>query len=381
MGILQTLFNNKAKQAKSTNKLPPEGNDQIGVTDEIWNYLCPNNFASITKNDIIDAIEFAYPNLKKDKAAALLGDEKEGLKAKASYKLKSRAEFEKLLKDILPILDKNKVVKLPKALKLKPGESITGGVHGPGSIGGFLTNDKREIFLFGDAHVLVKMINAPVSGTTPESQLKDKSKQGNSEIGTVVCSGQIQVGGLQNYDIALTKIDVDYYKYISLQYEGSSPQTNAKRFFVTAVETQLRKGQPVFLYGFTSGYVEGKLLTIQPADIPNAPYGGFIGAATNQNITLHNCIIVEPVTKDAILLSSPGDSGGLWVSEHGKAVGIQVLGGIDDPIAWIHPMTLVMEYFHLNYDGNLRFLTANDLWFKTVTAEELWGPSSDWVSR
>ena len=41
-----------------------------------------------------------------------------------------------------------------------------------------------------------------------------------------------------------------------------------------------------------------------------------------------------------------GDSAGLWVNEAGEAVGMQVL--VQDDIAWIHPMTPVMKYFHDN---------------------------------
>jgi hypothetical protein len=54
-----------------------------------------------------------------------------------------------------------------------------------------------------------------------------------------------------------------------------------------------------------------------------------------------------------------GDSGGLWVNETGEAVGIQLMAGGD--FAWLHPMTLVMDYFKKHYDGSLRFLKASDL--------------------
>jgi hypothetical protein len=110
------------------------------------------------------------------------------------------------------------------------------------------------------------------------------------------------------------------------------------------------------LFGRSSGYVEGELLTSVPAAISPAPYHTFIGADTKQDITLHGCIKIRSVSEAKAF---QGDSGGLWVNESGEAVGVQVM--VEDDIAWVHPMTLVMSYFHAHYDGSLRFLTSNDL--------------------
>lgn len=134
--------------------------------------------------------------------------------------------------------------------KIKPGSGIKGASADSGSIGGFLINQKREIFLFSDAHVLTQKLNTAIDKVTPDS-FTNKVIVKEVAIGAVVCSCQIQVHGHQNYDMAL------------------------------------------------------------------------------------------------------------WVNENGGAVGIQVI--VQSEIAVIHPMALVMAYFHRHYDGSLRFLTPNDL--------------------
>lgn len=159
--------------------------------------------------------------------------------------------------------------------------------------------------------------------------------------------------------MALAKIDSKYYKSIFVRYGGSKRQIrseDSKSFFVTKVDSSLSEGKRVFLFGRSSGYVEGKLLTSEPADFPKAPYGELIGQKTDEDITLHGCIKVQAL--DADIKAIRGDSGGLWVNEKGEAVGIQVI--VQGYIAVIHPMTLVMDYFHQHYDGSLRFLTPND---------------------
>jgi hypothetical protein len=351
MGILNSLIDDIAQKRTGAGDAP-KGDDTTGVTDRIWAFLFPNSFSKITKENIIDAIGRAYPDVDAVTMLANLNALERYAKTDAS-----KAQFTQLLRDILSNIDRYKVAKSVKALgKIRPGGSIAGGTSG--SIGGFLINNDREIFLFGDGHVLTRTMNAPVSKVTPQI-LKDKITKNNVDIGVVVCSSQIQVGGTQNYDMALVKIEPKYYDRISLEYRPSKGFTNSgKSFFVTKVDDNLSNGKPVFLYGHTSGYRAGKLLTCNPADVTGAPYGRFIGAATNQNITIHGCIKVESV--DNISASLEGDSGALWVSDKGEAVGIQIMNGHDD-LAWVHPMKLVMDYFHSNYDGSLRFLAQSDL--------------------
>jgi hypothetical protein len=43
------------------------------------------------------------------------------------------------------------------------------------------------------------------------------------------------------------------------------------------------------------------------------------------------------------------------------AVGIQLLGGQATHTASIHPMSVVMDYFHRMYDASLRFLPEAEL--------------------
>ena len=58
---------------------------------------------------------------------------------------------------------------------------------------------------------------APVGKSTPQSLQRDTIKKNGVEIAVVVCSTEMKVGGNRNYDMALAKIDPQYYKYISLQ--------------------------------------------------------------------------------------------------------------------------------------------------------------------
>jgi hypothetical protein len=286
------------------------------------------------------------------------------LKVGKPYGKGSRTEFSQLLTDILANIDKYKVAKQIKALgKISPGGRITGGTSG--SIGGFLINNNKEIFLFGDAHVMTKTMSVAVGKVTPQTQVKDKITKNNVEIGVVVCSSHMQIGGNQNYDMALAKIDPSYYKDISVQYQGRKASKDfAKSRVVTKVDENLFDGKLVYLYGHDSGYKEGKLLTSTPGDVSDAPYDKFIGASTSQNITMHGCIQVKSVKDHTV--TREGDSGGLWVNDNGEAVGIQVMIASDASVGWIHLMRLVMDYFHNNYDGTLRFLTANDLPKHTV---------------
>ena len=198
MGILQKLIDRKA-QTLSIGTKAPTADDKDGITDEVWVFLCPSAFSTITKADIENALEAAFPLVN---ANALL----DKLKTADRYKKGSKADFEKPFKEILTDPDL-KTVKAPKALnKIRPGGLIGGGVHGPGSIGGFLTNAKSEIFLFGDAHVMVKTINVAITSTTPQVQLTNGIVKNDVEIGVVVCSGSVRVGGQENYDLALAKI-------------------------------------------------------------------------------------------------------------------------------------------------------------------------------
>jgi hypothetical protein len=207
---------------------------------------------------------------------------------------------------------------------------------------------------------MTKTMKAPVGKSTPQTPQSDKITKNNVEIGVVIWSSEMRVGGNQNYDMALAKIDPGYYKDILLQYRGNkaTPQS-ANRFVVTKVDDNLCDDKRVFLFGNSSGYKEGKLRTSKPAEVPKSPYGKFIGSPQSQDITVHDCIQVQSVRDHTV--TREGDSGGLWVNENGDAVGIQVMIGEDSKIAFIHPMRLVMDYFHKNCDGSLRFLTPNDL--------------------
>jgi hypothetical protein len=354
MGILKKLIELKKRRGALTIDTV-DVDDVNGVTKEIWLLFFPRGqpFASITEEEITVAIREAYPNVD-------VGELLKELGPRAKYTKNSQADFSELFKNILSKIGKYTVTRVPKPLsKIKPGSGIKGASDDSGSIGGFLINHKREIFLFSDAHVLTRTLNTAIDKVTPES-FTNKVIVKDVAIGAVVCSCQIQVHGHQNYDMALAKIDSEYYKYISLQYRGSKSQRsggNSKSFFVTKVDYKLCEEKRVFLFGHTSGYVEGKLLTCEPADHPEAPYGKLLGEKTDQNITLHDCIVAQAL--DADITAIQGDSGGLWVNETGGAVGIQVI--VQGDIAVIHPMALVMAYFHRHYDGSLRFLTPNDL--------------------
>jgi hypothetical protein len=353
MGILKKLIELKKRHGATFDTVDVD--DEKGVTEEISLLFFPRGqpFAGITVEELTGAIREAYPNVD---VVALLRE----LEPKSKYTDKYRADFSELLKNILSKIETYTVTIVPKSLsKIRPGSGIKGASADSGSIGGFLINRKREIFLFSDAHVLTRTLNTAIDKLTPDS-FTNKVTVKDVAIGVIVCSCQIQVHGHQNYDMALAKIDSKYYKYILLQYRGSKSRRsgdNSKSFFVTKVDYNLYEEKRVFLFGHTSGYVEGKLLTSEPADFPEAPYGKLLCEKTDQNITLHDCIQVQAL--DADIKAMQGDSGGLWVNENGGAVGIQVI--VQGDIAVIHPMALVMAYFHRHYDGSLRFLTPNDL--------------------
>ena len=352
MGILQQIINKTAEAKSGAIDSAPKGDDINGVDDQIWNFLCPKSFSNIKKQSIREAIERAYLDVEADR---MLAD----LNALDTYGKNSKSEFNQLLKDILSRIDRYKIAKGVKPLKnIRPGGKIAGGTTG--SIGGFLINKNNEIFLFGDAHVMTQSMAAPVGKSTPRSLQRDTIKKNGVEIAVVVCSTEMKVGGNRNYDMALAKIDPQYYKYISLQYQGNrvSP-SDAKRFIVSKVDDNLVDNKPVYLFGNATGYREGKLLTSKAADVPKCPYDKFIGSSGSQDVTVHDCIKVISVKDHTV--TREGDSGGLWVNEKGEAVALQIMIADDSTVAFVHPMKVVMDYFHNNYDGSLRFLTESDL--------------------
>jgi hypothetical protein len=62
---------------------------------------------------------------------------------------------------------------------------------------------------------------------------------------------------------------------------------------------------------------------------------------------VHDCIKVISVKDHTV--TREGDSGGLWVNEKGEAVGLQIMIADDATVAFVHPMKVVMDYFHNNY--------------------------------
>ena len=351
MGILQAIIE-IFRDGKISPPPGPQVDDQQGVTDAMLQYLFKDSFANVKIGDIQKGIERAYPSAD---GKQILDD----LGALPLYTKSKQIELKQLLTAILAKISTNIPAPKVKDLKhLRPGGSINGGTTG--TIGGFLINTRKEIFLFGDAHVLAKNLITPVSRLKQPSDRRDKITKNGVEIGEVVCSSEIRIGGNMNYDIALAAIDPAHYHRISLQYSASTKnQSSGQKFHVTKVDRNLFDGKKVYLFGHISGYSEGKLKTSKPADVNQAPYDKFINSSAKQNITVHDCIIVESANGQTV--TREGDSGGLWVNDDGEAVGIQVMVGHETNVAWIHPMSLVMDYFWANYDASLRFVTSNDL--------------------
>src|SRR5205085_8517635 len=137
-------------------------------------------------------------------------------------------------------------------------------------------------------------------------------------------------------DIALALIDPKFYTNLGLQYQGSTPEGKAVSFFVTKVDDHLTKGKTVFLFGRYSTK-EGKLATIEPVNMDDAPYDRAKAPKSGDKIPMACLLTIDMAyPKGGYSLSVQGDSGGLWVSDDG-AVGIQLMGGVGTKVATIHP--------------------------------------------
>jgi hypothetical protein len=345
VGILTNLLQSKTPTTITFD-------DSGGVTDLVWKTLIPTGFAKITKLDLVAAVQQTDRNLD---AQALLSH----LQTKSEYKNKDRDEFTKLFNSILSEKENSRYreISVTTIKDLRPGDGVSG--KSLGTIGGFLTNNAGEIFFFSDAHVLVQNLCKPVEKRTPSIQITDTARIKNNILGKVVCSSTIRKEAQQNLDIALVRVEPQYHSSISLQYQGTTVEGDTVTFMVDKVDDKLAPGKAVFLFGHSSGVRKGTLKDSKPESVGNAPYHSLIGEKTPENITLHDCLTVEQGHKKWSL-TLEGDSGGLWVSADG-AVGLQLLGGSGTFEASIHPMTLVMKYFHDHFDGSLRFLRPSDL--------------------
>ena len=332
--------------------------DDASRLEDFVELVLKSAFSKVSKGEIKQALEMTNKSLDADKLV-------EAAKLQDSYGFKQKKELEKGLAEVLSRLKDASFEKAPAAATPRPPVALTpgGGMKGFdfGSIGGFLANSKGEIFFFTDAHVVVSVLTKTRDAKTASSDKKDPvSSVSGAPIGEVVCNCAIRTGAVPSYDIALVKLNDDVCRCVTLQYQGKTPESVEKSFRVSAIDTKLQVGKQVFLFGNSSGMKEGKLKTVEPTTYEKAPYDR-AKSDPKEEISLHDVISVELAHKGASYsLSVQGDSGGLWVSADG-AVGMQLLGGVGTAVAWIHPMSTVLGYFHKSYDSTLRFATDKDL--------------------
>jgi hypothetical protein len=228
----------------------------------------------------------------------------------------------------------------PKILSaIRPGDSINGGT---GSICCFLINQKKDVFLLGDAHVIVKDPWA-----APGQKDKVKAHTGEA-IAEVVWHTRYTKEG-PNRDIALARVEPEFCKLLTLGgiYKGHNSE---KHFTVVKADSKPNEGMVVHLLGASTGHKVGKIKSENPG-IVQAEFGEAL-------VKYCDLVEVEPDAKD-VGLAIGGDSGGLWVNDGGDAVGMQITGGSGHNSCF-HPIGVIMEQVH-KYDPSLRLLVASDI--------------------
>lgn len=347
MGFLANLLFVKTKIGET---IEDKDENCRRVADQIF----AKKFATVTDGDIEDALDKTRSvNDPKTFLSELDVEKKYTASTRNTNKKQNKDALVALLTKIVAKL-KEPTDKILVPVALKTGGLITGKESG--TIGGFLINKNKDVFLFSNAHVLVKVLSKPCGKNTTDRETKDPVCIGKTQVGAVVCSCSIGKGKWPNYDIALAKVDPEYYSRINLAYDGTTQEKKHRRYLIDKIDYNLCEGKSVFLFGDSSGVKEGKLKKVTYQNYETAAYKNKQGT-----IQLDHTIVVEKANNiGAYSLTLEGDSGGLWVSNEG-AVGLQILGGVGTNEAWIHPMYAVMDYFKKMYDGSLRFLQESDL--------------------
>jgi hypothetical protein len=326
--------------------------DEANIT-ALADYFSTKKFLKVKKADLRSALlESVEDQVDADGLLNAAG-------AAESYSAKEADKLKDLLNKMIVELKSGKFAKAPAPktplLKFRPGERLRGRV--PGTIGGFLINAKGVIFLFGDAHVLAE--NPWLDQNSNEVKVE------GTVVGKVVYHNKIrdesscrQVSAM-NYDIALAELYESCYWSIDTEYSAPFSEEKGERScFINKIDNNLHKGKPVYLYGAVSGVKKGVIKDTKPITAIAPNYPGPEGKETA--VPLHDIVVIEKAPNTPYRsLAREGDSGGLWVSDDG-AVGLQILGGVENPEAWVHPMRSVLIQF-MKYDQTLRFLQQSDL--------------------
>jgi hypothetical protein len=257
MGLFTNLWGRKS----SLGCPPNVSTDDVGKVDEfVTAFFKISAFTKLTERELQEAVVAERPA----DAEKILA----GLKLEPVYTRKQATELAQVLAAILQRTTGSTPAKeVPTALGvLRPGDGVKG--FSSGTIGGFLINNDREIFLFSDAHVLSSVLTRDVGKSTPGTTRLDPVWSTGIPIGEVVCSCSIRKGEASNLDIALARIDRRYYKHIELGYFGNvADRKEEKRFIVTGVDTNLYEGKVVYLFGNSSGVKVGKLKDVKPTTL------------------------------------------------------------------------------------------------------------------
>jgi hypothetical protein len=240
----------------------------------------------------------------------------------------------------------------PRPVEMKPGKKICwDGSERPGTIGALLINDKKEIFILSNSHILVA--NPWVS-----DQKSDVSQNG-TKVGAVTAYGEMKGskelesnGSLRNIDAAIAKVDPQFAP-TEIIYDHAEK----KGIRITGYRDP-KKGETVLLIGAsTSCACKGIVKTGEPGDCKVDQFAPFQKGDTIQT-TLHDTIEIEPPADHTGYLTIEGDSGGLWIAAaDSHAVALQVSGGLKAKTAFGVRIVTVMEMLNNKMPGqNFKFL-------------------------
>ena len=215
----------------------------------------------------------------------------------------------------------------------EPQEVIVGGLSGAntnltgesGTIGYFCTRRSRlprrkEIHLLSNSHVFVDLRKSSVD----EGDLIMHPSPGEAATGR-------PVGSLVNFSALKFEGTTDEPNHVDAALAKLwGPQRHAALIpFVGAVEGHVAKGEtevgePARKFGRTTGYTEGRVLSIH-MDI------WIRYDRTGQSAFFENQILIEPAAPDFPRFVAKGDSGSLVVDEARHALGLIFAGTADAP--------------------------------------------------